>query len=111
MDPEPPDAGTELRSAVGELGALIDHARPVPLTDQVRVEREELRAALARVRDAVAAELGPVGGTPKLRSALEKLERAAERAKPVPLTSQVRVSAKEIRKQLEKLRRALSGAG
>ena len=111
MDPEPPDPGIDLRSAVDELSALVDHARPVPLTDQVRVEREELRTALERIRDAVAAELGPVGGTPKLRSALEKLERAGERAKPVPLTSQVRVSAKEIRKQLEKLRRALSDVG
>jgi hypothetical protein len=38
---------------VVELERLVAHAKPVPLTDQVRLDRERLQALLAELRQAL----------------------------------------------------------
>jgi hypothetical protein len=39
-----------------ELDQLIANAKPIPLTDQVRVKPEQIRELLQELRDALAAE-------------------------------------------------------
>jgi hypothetical protein len=41
---------------LAELERAVERARPVPLTTQVRIEREELLRLLAELREALAAE-------------------------------------------------------
>jgi hypothetical protein len=43
----------DLLVLIDKLDDLIHNARPVPLTDQVRVEKQELYDLLDRIRDAV----------------------------------------------------------
>jgi hypothetical protein len=40
--------------AIDSIDDLIHNAKPVPLTDQVRAEREELDATVRTLRDAIA---------------------------------------------------------
>jgi hypothetical protein len=41
-----------------QLDRLLSEAKPVPLTDQVRVKKDEVRSLLQELREAVAAERG-----------------------------------------------------
>jgi len=59
--------GSESLELVDKLDALIAKARPVPLTDQVRVDADEVRSLVEALRAAVEAELaepGPGGEGP-----------------------------------------------
>ena len=44
----------EILTAIDDLDDLIHNARPVPLTDQIRAEREELEAKAGRLRELIA---------------------------------------------------------
>src|SRR6266511_4568795 len=98
---------TELLAAIDAVDDLVYSARSVPLTGQVRVEREDLRLAVSRVREAVSVEVGRLGGAREFLSALETLERLVERAQAIPLTSQIRCDREKIHWQLDQMRRAL----
>jgi hypothetical protein len=80
-------------AAVEEFDALLAQGRPVPLTPEVRVERDGLEAAVARLRSAAARE-----------DLVAQIEGLARRAKKVPLTGQVRLDPDPIRDLLGALR-------
>ena len=48
------EPGGELLVAIDSFDDLIHNAMPVPLTDQVRLRRDELDAAAQTLRDAIA---------------------------------------------------------
>jgi hypothetical protein len=41
---------------LAELERALENARPIPLTDQVRIDREDFRKLLDELRQALAAE-------------------------------------------------------
>jgi hypothetical protein len=91
----------DLLVAIDTLDDLVHNARTVPLTDQVRVERDELRQAVEQVHaslppDAEAATADPLG----------RLDDLVAAAKPVPLTDQVRIDRDALYEALDGLRAA-----
>ena len=53
-----PSDKADLLSLIDELDDLIHNAKPVPLTDQVRVDRERVYDLLDRIRAAVVPPAG-----------------------------------------------------
>jgi hypothetical protein len=47
---------SEVDEALARLEALVANARPVPLTDQVRVDLREVQMLLQELREQIAAE-------------------------------------------------------
>ena len=89
-----------LTAAIADLEQLLAHARPVPLTDQVRVRPSVLRDTIGGVDDAArSAGLGLDAAEP-----LAELGRIAADAKPIPLTRDVRVDPRRIKLLLDQLR-------
>jgi hypothetical protein len=84
--------------AIDDVDDALRRARPVPLTDQVRLDRDELAERVAALRRAFAA----AGSAP---ASLDAIEAAVARARPVPLTPQVRVEKPALQEQLDALRR------
>ncbi len=96
----------ELLLAVDALEDVVYRARQVPLTDSVRVGRDVLDAAVARVQAAAAAEVGLVPG-PELRAAIEELETVRKSARAIPLTSTVAVPKRRVHDALDRIRLSL----
>jgi hypothetical protein len=86
--------------ALDELEELIHRARRVPLTDQVRINRDKLSRQIDRIRAGIDREGEPT-------AALRRLEDAVARAPAVPLTPDVRAERKELLALVEALRAAL----
>jgi hypothetical protein len=99
--PFDPGPRNKLRAAVTALDELLRHARPIPLKDEVRVEGDELRAALARLRQCVAAVYPSGRGA----ATMAAVDAALSDPKAVPLTSQVRVRRRVVSPLLEDLAR------
>lgn len=89
-----------LTAAIAELEHLLAHARPVPLTDQVRIRASTLRDVFGRLDDAVQfAGLGPGAA-----EALAELGRIVAEAKPIPLTRDVRLDPRRVEPLLAAMR-------
>ena len=99
----------DLVRAIEAVEQIAGSARPVPLTNDVRIERRRLEAAVADVRSA-ATSSGIVADA-EFERGLEDLEKVASRTKPVPLTDQVRFNGKKLDKALGRLRSRLSSYG
>jgi hypothetical protein len=69
----------------------------VPLTDDVRVERKEFEVCLAEERSWS-------DQSERAREAADELQQLIERAKPIPLTDQVRFDGKKAHRLLAQLR-------
>ncbi len=88
--------------AIDALDDLVFEAPSVPLTDRVRLKREDLDAAVARFRELPSSE--PVHGA-VIRHLIEQLERLAAAAEPLPVfRSQVQVDKGEIYELLDRMR-------
>lgn len=90
--------------AARELVELLDRARPIPLTNQVRVDKQTAVELVDSIRQDVA-EGG--SGLERLAETASDVEQAVHQAVPVPLTDQVRLP----RERVEELARALRTAG
>ena len=88
-------------TAIDFLDDLVHNAKPVPLTDQVRLQRDELREAVAAIDAALAPD---VRRRAEAEGLLERLEAIVEGAKPVPLTEQVRFDKDDLYEVLDALR-------
>jgi hypothetical protein len=82
-----------------ELDDVLHSAKSVPFTDSIRADRDELLEILGRVRRGATedhvltraeAEQRPIN-RPKVARLLDGLDALVRNAKPVPLTSQVRL--------------------
>ena len=83
-------------TAIDALDDAVFNARRVPLTDQVRIDADELSERVAAVRAAAQDDaMTPV---------LDAIEAIVARARPVPLTDQVRIPADELYARLDELR-------
>ncbi len=82
---------------IDELDDLILNARVVPLTDQVRLERADLEACVATLREQVA-------GNRRAAAVVERVGAVVAAAKPVPLTDQIRVHKFRFYELLDELR-------
>jgi hypothetical protein len=96
----------DLPGLMKRLDKQIRQARQVPLTDQVRVEKEEMRSTLEEMRT----EATRVGLTAVLPPIAE-LDAALRDARPVPLTDQVRLPRENLEKIADEIRVRVSPAG
>ena len=102
--------GEATLQAAGELERLLSSASRIPLRGRVRVDRERAMALVTRMRDGVLQEriadeppMPPWDPAPML-ALIDRLDAAIQGAKPVPLTSQVRVNGDEIYDILDEMR-------
>ena len=70
-------------ASAGDIARLLEQAKPIPLRDQVRVDKVELESLI----DA----LGVQSSEASLRAITTEIESVLENARPVPLTDQVRI--------------------
>ena len=91
----------DLATAIDHLDDLVHHAKPVPLTDQVRLRPDELREAVA----AIDAALPPdVRRRAEAQGLLERLHAVVRQARPLPLVDRVRFDKDELYAVLDALR-------
>ncbi len=91
----------DLLVALDALDDALHKAKPVPLTDQVRIDR----GRLAEHIDALKAQWPPAAPS----ALLEQLEAIAAGARELPLTTQVRVDREDIYDVLDGIRAELPG--
>jgi hypothetical protein len=84
---------------VDELDTQIRNARPVPLTDQVRLEPDAVYDVLGRMRTTLP------GADPAL-ALIDRCDDVMRNAEPVPLTSQVRIEKGQIYDLIDQMRAA-----
>ena len=89
---------------IDKLDDLIHNARPVPLTDQVRVDREEIYDLLDQMRATIPEEIKQARWIVKERQEmLEEAKRESERVIREAREQQARlVSDEEVTKQAER---------
>ena len=89
---------------IDKLDDLVHNARPVPLTDQVRVDREEIYDLLDQMRATIPEEIKQARWIVKERQEmLEEAKREAERVVREVREQQARlVSDEEVTKQAER---------
>ena len=91
--------------AIDKLDDLVHNARPVPLTDIVRLRRADLERRVEEVKQT----LGPLAGTDEL---VARLDRFVASGKRVPLTGEHRYEKEELFAILDGLRAAVTpGSG
>lgn len=87
-----------LLHAIDRLDDMVHNAKPMPMTDQVRLKPERLNEAINAIRTA----------TPPQRSEahyiLDRLDALAREAKTVPLLGQVRIDKDRLYELLDELR-------
>jgi cell division septum initiation protein DivIVA len=89
---------------IDKLDDLVHNARPVPLTDQVRVDREEIYDLLDQMRATIPEEIKQARWIVKERQEMiEEAKREAERVVREAREQQARlVSDEEVTKQAER---------
>src|SRR6202162_1451732 len=89
---------------IDKLDDLVHNAKPVPLTDQVRVDKEEIYDILDQMRATIPEEIKRPGGIVKERQEmLAEAKREAERIVKEARERQERlISEEEITKQAER---------
>jgi hypothetical protein len=99
-------ARMEALEAIDRLDDHIHEARPIPLTDQVRMDRSVLLADL----DAIRRDLDQLRTVSAVNEAIEALETLAAAAKPLFGSDQVRFDREDFYDQLDALRAAVPEA-
>jgi hypothetical protein len=97
----PPEGGVERedpRTLASSLIGLLEDARPVPLTREVRIDKNEVHAVVGEIRSASS----PI----PLVEAAGAVEDAVRNAMPVPLTDQVRLPRERVAELIQGLRLA-----
>jgi len=100
----------EPAAVFAQLDELVRRAPPIPLTSQVRIDRSEIYDSLDLLR-ALEADAMRERGTAAFSNSLavlDELDALIQNAKPVPLTTQVRVDRTEIYRLLDRLREGLA---
>lgn len=94
----------DVQVLIDKLDDLVHNARPVPLTDQVRVDREEVYDLLDQMRATIPEEIKQARWIVKERQEmLEEARREAERVVREAREQQARlVSDEEVTKQAER---------
>jgi hypothetical protein len=104
----------EILLAIDDLDDLIHSSPVVPLSDQVRIDRQALRAAADRLRPAATDLFGLMpprtGPIADVFAAIDEVEALVGAARPIPLTTQVRIDLERVYDQLDRLRAACPAA-
>jgi hypothetical protein len=99
--PEPSSAAgqaEDARALAARLTELLENARPIPLTHDVRLDKEAIYDIVDRIRTATSAGA--------LLVSAEAVEDAVRDAMPVPLTDQVRLPRDRVAELVRGLRLA-----
>lgn len=94
---------SEAMATLDQLDELVRKAHSVPLSDQVRVDRQKVEASLDRLRAALSRS--------EAASRLDELDTLIHRARPVPLIDHLRVARAEIYDVLDWMRATIADEG
>ena len=94
---------------MNEIDQTLTRAKPVPLTDQVRFDRDSAYDALDRMRSELGQdERAGVLYTQDLLVAIDSFDDLIHNARPVPLTDEVRAKREELDAAAGRLRDAIA---
>jgi hypothetical protein len=91
--------------SIASFEDLLRRAKPVPLTSQVRLDKDQMSATLNEMRTGFSR-----AGLTHMLPLVGRLDEMAENAKPIPLTNEVRVDKGEARDILDQMRASASPA-
>jgi hypothetical protein len=102
----------DLLLAIDNLDELIVDARPVPLTDLIRLERSEIEAAMAAVADAVPVGDAESESSQTITDSLEELRVIVAEAPTIRFTrpKHIRLDPKLLKEQTARMRSAVEQA-
>jgi hypothetical protein len=89
--------------AIDRLDDFVHNAKMLPLSDDVRVDRDELLEHVERLRAGLRAELQEAYRAESMRM-VDELERMARDAPPVRLFGGVRIAKDEVYDVLDRMR-------
>jgi hypothetical protein len=92
-------------ASIGSFEEQLRKAKRVPLTNQVRVNKNEMDATLEEMRTGFSR-----AGLTQALALVGRLDEQIQNAKPVPLTDEVRLDPDEVRDILDQLRASASPA-
>ena len=105
----------QLLSLLDSLDRQIQDAKPIPLTDQIRLDKAPMYAILDEMREGVpetamlADRLGySKEGLGRTLPLIDEVDDMIHNGKPVPLTSQVRVSRPRLEEIISQMRANLT---
>jgi hypothetical protein len=98
-----PGPGSAVDAVLVALEDLLANARPVPLSDEVRLDPAALGAALATLRQVTAAQVPPPLDGPAL-AVVAVMDELAAGAKKIPLADEVRVNRELFREHIGRFR-------
>ena len=96
----------EVLTAIDSLDELLYRAKPVPLSDDVRVDPAELARLVEDIRVAIPIELTRAGSS-DVPALVDRLDAVSRDAKPVPMSRAVRVDKERIYSICDELRASL----
>jgi hypothetical protein len=93
---------SEAMAALDQFDALIRNAYPIPVTDQIRVSRQELEVSLDRLGRTLSHEPS------KVAAMLDELDALIRGAKPIRLIDQVRIERAATYDVLDRMRATIA---
>jgi hypothetical protein len=93
----------DLPALMASIDDQVRKAKPIPLTDQVRLDKDQMHATLDEMR----ARCSEEGLTPVV-PLIDELDEEIRTARPVPLTAQVRLPKPELEKIAGEIRAHVS---
>jgi hypothetical protein len=90
---------------IATLEAQVRDAKPIPLTTQVRVDKNQMDATLNEMRTGFSR-----AGLTHALPLVDRLDQLLRNARPVPLTEQVRFEREEVNDILDQMRASVSPA-
>jgi len=111
--PEAPWDAKPILRLIDEVDAALRRAKPIPLTDQVRVDSDELYEILDRMRDTLPRVVHGAPYDQRARAGdllvpIDELDDLIHNAQPVPLTPQVRIERQAAATIVQTMRAAFS---
>ncbi len=101
---------------IDKLENQIRNAKPVPLTDQVRIDKQVAHETLDQMRATIAGEAAGVRGAvartrlADLPELVDELADTIHNARPVPLTDYVRIDQDRCQALLDRMRATIPPA-
>ena len=89
----------DLAGLVDSLDQQIKNAKPIPLTNQVRLDKTPMHATLDEIRGTAPGAVNPL---------VDELDELLQHARPVPLTDQVRLPKPDLEDIVNRMRANLT---
>ena len=96
--------GSDVLWAIDAVDELLHQARPVPLTDQVRVDKKTLSAKVERIGEALPLGVGRSSEADEFNALLDRLRALLDASRAIPLTAWHRIDREAAYDLIDQLR-------